>query len=67
MYVFLLITTVREPNLHRSQQEKEFADPKTGHSHPFPHLSDPPSVNLSVIVPSYKEGERREWPEQEGH
>lgn len=59
-YVFLAVTTVREPNLRRSQVEKEFHDPKTERSCPFPHLTDPPSVYLSVIVPSYKEGERRE-------
>ena len=60
MYMFLMVTTIREPDLRRSQQEKEFMDPKTGHTLLFPHLRDPPSVLLSVIVPSYKEGERRE-------
>lgn len=47
-----------KPNLSRSDQEKFFLDPKKGISLPFPGLTDPPSVDLSVIVPAYNEEER---------
>lgn len=47
-----------KPNLSRSEQEKAFLDPKQGKSIPFPSLTDPPSVDLSVIVPAYNEEER---------
>ena len=38
-----------KPNLSRSDQEKVYLDPKLGKTLPFPNLTDPPSVDLSVI------------------
>ena len=38
-----------KPNLSRSDQEKVFRDPKTDEQLDFASLTDPPSVDLSVI------------------
>ena len=38
-----------KPDLSRSGQEKVFHDPKEGKSVSFPSLTDPASVDLSVI------------------
>ena len=35
-----------------------FLDPRSSHSSPFPSLSSPPSVTLSLIIPAYNEQER---------
>jgi len=47
-----------KPNLSRSSQEKVFRDPKLEKEIPFASLTDPPSIDLSVIVPAYNEEER---------
>jgi len=47
-----------KPNLSRSDQEKVFCDPKKKTEIPFPSLTDPPSIDLSVVVPAYNEEER---------
>jgi len=47
-----------KPDLSRSEGEKTFLDTKTGTSLPFPSLSDPPGIDLSIIVPAYNEEER---------
>lgn len=47
-----------KPDLSRSEQEKVFRDPKEEKALDFPSLTDPASVDLSVIVPAYNEEER---------
>lgn len=47
-----------KPNLSRSDQEKVFLDPKEGKTTAFSSLTDPPSIDLSIIVPAYNEEER---------
>ena len=55
-------TTSPYPDLHRHESEKFFTDPKKKDSKlPFPNMSDPPSIDLSVIVPAYNEEERCEF------
>ena len=56
------VTTDPNPDLHRHESEKFFTDPKKKDSKlRFPSISDPPSIDLSVIVPAYNEEERREF------
>ena len=59
LYMFLLLITEREPDLKRDKSEKVFTDPKTEESHPFPSIDDKPSVHMSLVVPAYKEQDRR--------
>lgn len=57
--VILKMTTNPYPDLHRHESEKFFTDPKKPpRSIQFPSISDPPSIDLSVIVPAYNEEER---------
>ncbi|XP_065884803.1 dolichyl-phosphate beta-glucosyltransferase-like isoform X2 [Dysidea avara] len=56
--LYLLLTSSREPNLSRSQNERTYLDPSTKQRHEFPSLEDNASLSLSVIVPAYKEEER---------
>ena len=58
--MFLWATTSRDPDLRRTQSEQTFLDPKDGKRKPFPKISDPPSLYLSLVVPAYKEQNRRE-------
>ena len=58
--MFLWATTSRDPDLRRTQSELNFLDPKDGKRKPFPKISDPPSLYLSLVVPAYKEQSRRE-------
>ncbi|KAE8627291.1 hypothetical protein XENTR_v10006928 [Xenopus tropicalis] len=51
------VTAKKMPNLHRSEEEKYFTDSK-GKKEPFPSIHDPPTKDLSVVVPSYNEEER---------
>ncbi|CAH1268128.1 ALG5 [Branchiostoma lanceolatum] len=47
------------PDLSRHETEKYFSDPsKPGSKLPFPSIHDKPTLDLSVIVPSYNEEER---------
>ncbi|KAK7485918.1 hypothetical protein BaRGS_00022784 [Batillaria attramentaria] len=59
MVVAVYATTVPNPDLHRYESEKYFTDSKkeSGRSE-FPSISDPPSVDLTVVVPAYNEQER---------
>lgn len=59
--MFLWATTSRDPDLRRSQSEQTFLDPKDGKRKPFPKISDPPSLYLSLVVPAYKEQNRCEY------
>eukprot|EP00118_Oscarella_pearsei_P017423 m.172681 g.172681 ORF g.172681 m.172681 type:complete len:259 (+) comp39084_c1_seq2:80-856(+) len=58
LYVFLAVTTVREPALHRYDSEKLYMTGKGDERRSFPSLDDPSSVSLSLIVPSYNEEKR---------
>ncbi len=52
--------TSHPPRLERDESEKFFLDPSNGKRHAFPSVHEPASVQLSVIVPSYNEEQRRE-------
>ncbi|XP_071127375.1 dolichyl-phosphate beta-glucosyltransferase-like [Mytilus edulis] len=56
--VMLLVTSEAYPNLGRFDSEKVFTDPKKDGKEEFPSIHDPPSVDLSVIVPAYNEQDR---------
>lgn len=58
LFVFLTVTSSREPDLHRDPSEKCFEDPTSGEMQPFPSITDPPSIHLSLVVPAYKEQDR---------
>ena len=58
IYIFLRATTHPCPNLQRHSLEKSFVDPSTKERVLFPSINDPPSLHLSVIVPSYNEEKR---------
>ena len=64
VFVFLWVTTLRDPDLRRAESEKTFLDPKDGKRKPFPSITDAPSVYLSLVVPAYKEEKRCEFTEQ---
>ena len=50
------------PMLSRFESEKFFKDPdKNNATYPFPFIEEEGSIDLSVIVPSYNEEERREY------
>ena len=55
---YLLLTSSREPNLSRSQNERTFVNPSSKEREEFPSLEDNAALSLSVIVPSYKEETR---------
>ncbi|XP_033098308.1 dolichyl-phosphate beta-glucosyltransferase-like isoform X2 [Anneissia japonica] len=57
-FLFIYITSPM-PDLRRFDSEKYFLNPNNGNEKvPFPSIDDPPSVELSVVVPSYNEEER---------
>ncbi|PVD34871.1 hypothetical protein C0Q70_06150 [Pomacea canaliculata] len=56
--IILYATTDPSPDLHRCEDEQFFFDPKKGVKVEFPSISDPPSLDLSVIVPAYNEEKR---------
>lgn len=56
--VVVAVTTAPYPIIHRAKEEKYFLDPVSGERHEFPSLSNPHSINLSVVVPAYNEEER---------
>ncbi|XP_065845880.1 dolichyl-phosphate beta-glucosyltransferase-like isoform X4 [Oscarella lobularis] len=58
LYIFLTVTTIRKPNLHRYDSEKYFLTGNGDERRPFPELDDPSSLSLSLIVPSYNEETR---------
>ncbi|XP_060092759.1 dolichyl-phosphate beta-glucosyltransferase [Heteronotia binoei] len=51
------VTAAKMPNLSRHDDEKFFATPE-GKKEPVPSIHDPPTRDLSVVVPSYNEEER---------
>ncbi|XP_036994636.2 dolichyl-phosphate beta-glucosyltransferase isoform X1 [Artibeus jamaicensis] len=55
---FVAFITAREmPPLHRHEKEKFFLNAK-GHKEALPGIGDPPTKQLSVVVPSYNEEKR---------
>lgn len=66
--MFLRLTTKREPDLQRAESEKSFMDPGTEKRHPFPSITSPPSVDMTLVVPAYNEQNRCKhsfaWPNQ---
>lgn len=60
LYVFLYLTSSRQPDLSRAESEKSFTDPrqKERKKFPFPSISDAPSLYLTLVVPAYKEQDR---------
>ena len=48
-----------EPDLQLEETEKVFLDPETNECHPFPDISMSPSLYMSLVVPAYKEQDRR--------
>ncbi|XP_046369430.1 dolichyl-phosphate beta-glucosyltransferase-like [Haliotis rufescens] len=56
--VIIYVTSVAYPDLGRYESEKFFHDPKRKAESEFPSIHDPPSVDLTVVVPAYNEEER---------
>ncbi|CAG5120894.1 unnamed protein product [Candidula unifasciata] len=56
LYTFL--TTSAYPNLGRHDSEKFFFDPKSKSKRLFPEYTDPPTLDLTVVVPAYNEEKR---------
>ncbi|XP_077361864.1 dolichyl-phosphate beta-glucosyltransferase isoform X3 [Festucalex cinctus] len=54
VFVMIAHVTASEANLARMDKEKLFVT-ATGAEEPFPSLHDPPSIDLSVVVPAYNE------------
>ncbi|XP_020379326.1 dolichyl-phosphate beta-glucosyltransferase isoform X3 [Rhincodon typus] len=52
------VTAIKMPNLGLGEKEKFFLSPNSGRKELFPSIHDPPTKELSVIVPSYNEEER---------
>lgn len=57
--VLFAYVTAKPPDMYRSEAEKYFYDHKKKGKMPFPSIDDPSDVTLSVIVPAYKEEDRR--------
>ncbi|KAL4230672.1 dolichyl-phosphate beta-glucosyltransferase [Mactra antiquata] len=58
LVIGIFITSTPYPNLGRYESEKVFEDPSKNEKFSFPSIHDPPSTDLSVIVPAYFEEER---------
>ncbi|XP_061658901.1 dolichyl-phosphate beta-glucosyltransferase isoform X2 [Syngnathoides biaculeatus] len=54
VFVTVAYVTASEVNLTRANKEKCFLT-TAGNTEPFPSLHDPPSIELSVVVPAYNE------------
>lgn len=51
------LTARKMPTLHRHEEEKFFVNAE-GRKEPVPSIHDPPTRELSVVVPSYNEEDR---------
>ena len=58
LYVFLWLTTERDPDLERADSEKVFVDPGTMEKHSFPSITSEPSIGITLVVPAYNEQKR---------
>lgn len=56
--IILKITTTPFPNIARHKEEQYFLDPTSEEKKKFTSLEDPPSVDLSVIIPAFDEEQR---------
>ncbi|XP_068143896.1 dolichyl-phosphate beta-glucosyltransferase [Drosophila tropicalis] len=56
--IVLLCKTKPYPNIVRHKDEETFLDPKTIKNVDFPSIEEPPTLELSVIVPAYNEEKR---------
>ncbi|XP_067949300.1 dolichyl-phosphate beta-glucosyltransferase-like [Watersipora subatra] len=56
--IYMYLTTVSRPDLHRYDEEKFYLDPSTKKRIPFCSVFDSPSLDLSIVVPAYNESER---------
>ncbi|XP_068627701.1 dolichyl-phosphate beta-glucosyltransferase [Battus philenor] len=56
--LFLYLTTSTYPIVKRYKDEESFFDPKTKDRLNFPSISEPSSLNLTIVVPAYNEEER---------
>jgi dolichyl-phosphate beta-glucosyltransferase len=56
--VFLKVTATPYPVIHRFDDEKYYENPKTGKKEEFPSIDNPPTLDLSVIIPAYDEEKR---------
>ena len=52
------MTSSPYPDLGRFDSEKYYEDPDKSEKLKFPSIHDPPSMDLSVVVPAYNEEER---------
>lgn len=58
LVIGIFMTSKAYPYLGRYDSEKYFYSPEKGEKCKFPSIHDPPSTDLSVIVPAYFEEER---------
>lgn len=57
--IILKVTTTPFPHIVRHKEEESFVDSVTDERQRFPSLEDPPTLELSVIVPAFDEEKRR--------
>lgn len=58
LVIVIYMTSSPYPDLRRFDSEKYYEDPDKAEKLKFPSIHDPPSTDLSVIVPAYNEEER---------
>jgi dolichyl-phosphate beta-glucosyltransferase len=58
--VVLKITATPYPVIFRFKDEEGFENPTTGKKEKFSKLEDPPTLDLSIIIPAYDEEKRCE-------
>ena len=61
LFVYMYMTTVREPDVYMFESEKTFLNPKTKEKVKFASVFEKSSVNLSVVVPAYNEEQRSKY------
>lgn len=58
LIIGIYLTSTAYPYLGRYESEKYYVDPSKNDKFKFPSIHDPPSLDLSVIVPAYCEEQR---------
>lgn len=53
--VVVYVTSTTYPKVDRNTEEKYFLDPVSGKKELFPSLTEPSTINLSIVVPAYNE------------
>lgn len=61
MIVFLKVTATPLPVILKFKEEESYENPETGHREKFPSIDDPPSLDLSVVIPAFDEEQRCEY------